>query len=117
MASRSNPAFMTGVPEILILKLLAAREMYGYELVQAIDHATGQRIKLGEGVVYPVLHALNAGGQLRSKRRPVQGRTRVYYTLTPAGKRRLNELAGDWERITQAVSEVLKGAQHAPASV
>ena len=33
---QGNPDFMNGVPELLILKLLAAREMYGYELVQSI---------------------------------------------------------------------------------
>lgn len=115
MASRTNPAFMTGVPEILILKLLGEREMYGYELVQAIELATGQRIKLGEGVVYPILHALNASGHLRSKRRPIQGRTRVYYALTPSGKRRLSELTHAWDRITGAVSDVLQGGAHAPA--
>ena len=60
--AKTNPAFMSGVPEILILRLLADREMYGYELVQAIEVATGQAIKLGEGVVYPVLHALEESG-------------------------------------------------------
>ena len=38
-AHKTNPAFMTGVPEILILRLLAEGEMYGYELVQAIEAA------------------------------------------------------------------------------
>jgi PadR family transcriptional regulator PadR len=112
-ASKTNPAFMTGVPEILILRLLAHREMYGYELVQAIEAATGAAIKLGEGVVYPVLHALEEAGCLRSRRKPVNGRTRVYYTLTAAGKKRLASMTGDWARITRAVSQVLEGASHA----
>ncbi len=33
---RSNPNFMNGVPELLILRLIGDREMYGYEIVQAI---------------------------------------------------------------------------------
>jgi PadR family transcriptional regulator, regulatory protein PadR len=57
-ARKTNPEFMTGVPELLILSLLAERAMYGYELVRAIESVTGQAIQLGEGVVYPVLHAL-----------------------------------------------------------
>ncbi len=111
-ASKTNPAFMTGVPEILILRLLADREMYGYELVQAIELATGEAIKLGEGVVYPVLHALEESGCLKSRRKPVNGRTRVYYLVTAAGKKRLASVIRDWDRITRAVSQVLEGASH-----
>jgi PadR family transcriptional regulator PadR len=107
---KSNPNFMNGVPEILVLRLLADREMYGYELVQAIEAATGEAIKLGEGVVYPVLHALEEAGCLRARRKPVNGRTRVYYSLTAAGKKRLSSITLDWARITRAVSQVLEGA-------
>jgi PadR family transcriptional regulator PadR len=116
-ASKTNPAFMTGVPEILILRLLSDQEMYGYELVQAIEAATGQAIQLGEGVVYPVLHALEESGYLRARRKPVNGRTRIYYTVTAAGKKRLAAVMGDWTRISQAVSRVLEGASYAIPSV
>jgi PadR family transcriptional regulator PadR len=111
-ASKSNPSFMTGVPEILILRLLADEEMYGYELVQAIEAATGEAIKLGEGVVYPILHALEQQGCLRARRRLVNGRTRVYYSLTGAGRKRLASVTQDFRRITLAVSHVLAGAHH-----
>jgi PadR family transcriptional regulator, regulatory protein PadR len=115
-AAKSNPGFMNGVPEILVLRLLADREMYGYELVQAIESATGEAIKLGEGVVYPVLHGLEAAGCLRARRKPVNGRTRVYYSLTAAGKKRLAHVVSDWNRITRAVSRVLEGAIDVSAS-
>lgn len=113
MGRKTNPDFMTGVPELLILRLLSDREMYGYELVQAVQTATGQAISLGEGVVYPTLHALEQQDCLTSRRRPVDGRTRVYYAVTPTGKKRLSALVGEWERITAAVSRLVKGADHA----
>ena len=116
-AAKTNPAFMTGVPEILILRLLADREMYGYEIVQAIETATGEAIKLGEGVVYPVLHALEQSSCLRSRRKPVNGRTRVYYSVTAAGKRRLASVVREWDRITGAVARVLEGAGRAATSI
>ena len=65
---RTNPPFMSGVPELLLLQLLGQREMYGYELVRSIREQTGQAISLGEGVIYPVLHALEKSGALRAKR-------------------------------------------------
>ncbi len=42
----SNPPFLNGVPELLILRLLSQRPMYGYELVQAIKLATGHHPRI-----------------------------------------------------------------------
>ena len=63
MAKRAtNPAFLNGVPELLILRLLAARPMYGYELVQGIRRATDGSLEFGEGCIYPILHRLESQG-------------------------------------------------------
>jgi PadR family transcriptional regulator, regulatory protein PadR len=113
--ARGNPNFMAGVPELLILRLLAGREMYGYEIVQSIRSLTGRAIVLGEGVVYPVLHALERDGALKSSRRAVAGRSRVYYKLTAAGAKRLHGLTSDWAALNGAIGAVLDGGVHAPA--
>jgi len=101
---------MSGVPELLALRLLTAREMYGYELARAIRESTRDAISLGEGVLYPALHAMEARGFLKARRRTVAGRTRVYYTVTPKGQRRLGELNNEWRRIAGGVDSVLAGA-------
>ena len=111
----ANPNFMNGVPELLILRLLQAQEMYGYELVQAIKAETGNAITLGEGVVYPVLHALEREGALKSRRKPVNGRTRVYYSVTVKGTKRLSGLVSEWNRIEGALRRFAQGGRHAPA--
>ena len=104
---QSNPPFMSGVPELLLLELLGRREMYGYELVKAVREATGDAISLGEGVVYPVLHSLEKSGALRATRKPVRGRTRVYYALTAKGRQRLTRLTGEWRRIQGGISAAM----------
>ena len=106
---------MNGVPELVILRLLNAREMYGYELVQAIRLATGNSISLGEGVVYPVLHGLEREGALKSRRRTINGRTRVYYTVTSGGTKRLASLVQQWTRIADAIGSLMKGPLNVPA--
>ena len=111
--AQSNPPFMSGVPELLLLRLLDQREMYGYELVRSIRSATGEAISLGEGVIYPVLHALERNGALRSRRKPVGGRTRVYYSLTAKGRKRLDKLRQDWRRIQGGVASALEAGGHA----
>jgi PadR family transcriptional regulator PadR len=108
-----NPSFMNGVPELLILRTLARGEMYGYELVQAIRLNTNQAIRIGEGVVYPALHALEHDGMLRSRRKLVNGRTRVYYALTRKGEKHLAGLVRHWQHITDAISLAIGGTAHA----
>lgn len=113
MASReTNPNFMNGVPELLILRLLQEEEMYGYEIVQAIRSRTDSEIAVGEGVVYPVLHGLERDGALTSRRRAVNGRSRIYYSVTPVGLRRLADLSEAWTNLAAVIQGVLKGGRH-----
>jgi len=106
--NRGNTGFMAGVPELLILKLLQDREMYGYEIVQAIARQTQAAVTPGEGVIYPLLHALEKDGDLKAHPRPAGGRIRIYYALTSKGVRRLFERMDDWARLTRAVQLVLR---------
>jgi PadR family transcriptional regulator PadR len=107
------PGFAAGIPELMILRLLRDREMYGYEIVQAIAARTGKVVAPGEGVVYPLLHGLEKAGVLKSRRRAVGGRSRVYYGLTAKGARRLDRLAARWTALNEAVEAVLAGGAHA----
>ena len=108
-----EPSFMNGVPELLILRLLSAQTMYGYEIVQAIREQTESAVTLGEGVVYPVLHALERDGALKSRRKKVDGRSRIYYALTAKGRSRLAELVGTWSRVSGGVQRLLTGGDRA----
>lgn len=112
---QSNPPFMSGVPELLLLRLLDEHEMYGYELVRAIRRITGEAISLGEGVIYPALHTLERNGALKSRRKAVSGRTRVYYSLTNKGRGRLERLADEWRRVQSGIDTALAGGSVAGA--
>jgi PadR family transcriptional regulator, regulatory protein PadR len=109
---QQSSTLMSGVPELLVLRLLTGREMYGYELARAIQESTREAISIGEGVLYPALHVLETRGLLRARRQTVAGRTRVYYVVTPKGQRRLEQLTSEWRRIADGVEAVL-GASHA----
>jgi PadR family transcriptional regulator, regulatory protein PadR len=116
MAEReTNPNFMNGVPELVILRLLQQQEMYGYEIVQAIRSRTEAVISIGEGVVYPVLHGLEQDGALRSRRKTVNRRSRIYYSVTPAGSRRLADLSETWTNLVAAIEKMLTGGKHGAA--
>jgi PadR family transcriptional regulator PadR len=110
--SKTNPSFLNGVPELLVLRLLARRPMYGYEIVKEIQVQSRDALSFGEGCIYPYLHYLEAAKFVRSLRREVEGRSRNYYELTVRGKKRLAALEREWSRVTEAVAAV-RGGQHA----
>jgi PadR family transcriptional regulator PadR len=108
-----NPNFMAGVPELMILRLLQKGEMYGYEIVQTIRAETADVVSVGEGVVYTVLHALERDRALKSHRKTVEGRSRIYYTVTAEGLRRYADLAKSWTTLVGAIQCVINGNTHA----
>lgn len=109
---KTNPDFLNGVPELLILQLLDRRPMHGYDLVEAIRERSERQLDFGEGCIYPILHRLEQQKLLSSKRELVGGRNRIIYRLTRPGRKRLAESVASWERVVAAVSTVLKGGQH-----
>ena len=113
--ARKQLDFLNGVPELLILRLLSREPLHGYQVVRAIAAATGGALTFGEGCVYPVLHRLVAEKFLASAKETVAGRSRVVYSVTAAGRRRLTESTDHWQRLAAAVRLVLKGDGHEPA--
>src|SRR5260221_14188666 len=102
MTKNSNPDFLNGVPELVVLQLLTRRAMYGYELLRAIEQSTGEVLKFGEGCIYPVLHRLEAEGSLSSRRETVRGRSRIVYQLTTHGHKRLAGRIATWRSVAEA---------------
>jgi len=114
---RTNPDFLNGVPEMLLLRLLQERPQHGYELVRAIRERSAGVLDFGEGAIYPVLHRLEQQGLLRSRRESVKGRSRIVYRLTRAGSKRLQGAASRWEEVVRSVNLLLHGGENGLAPV
>jgi len=110
--NKTNPPFLNGVPELLVLQLLARREMYGYELVREIQAQSHDTFRFGEGCIYPYLHWLEKARLVSGRRAQAGGRSRFYYRLTSKGQKRLEALAAEWTRVTKGIAVIL-GVQHA----
>ncbi len=118
MAGKKNSKeFVQGVPELLILRLLQDREMYGYEIVRGIRLRSHEAIQFAEGVIYPLLHLMQKRRLVATRSAKVNGRPRIYYRLTKAGKKRLEAKLSDWNRIVGAVQTILDGAEGEPESI
>jgi PadR family transcriptional regulator PadR len=95
------------VPEPLVLRLVREREMCGYELARALLARDDGAMALGEGTLYPVLHALERDGALSSTRKTLNGRSRIHYCAAPGGHdHRPRPL---WTRLMRSLLSLLQG--------
>jgi PadR family transcriptional regulator, regulatory protein PadR len=114
---RTNPDFLNGVPELVVLELLSRRPMYGYELVHAIKQSSEGALEFGEGCIYPLLHKLEARGDLAARRIDVGGRSRVVYRVTPNGSKQRAASLAQWSEVVAAVGRILQGGKHEHARI
>jgi PadR family transcriptional regulator PadR len=100
---------------MILLKLLAERPMYGYELISTLEERGGETFQLKEGTLYPVLYRLENAGQIAPRWETAErGVPRKYYELTAAGRAQLRGLVAEWRSFTAAVEGILAGKETAP---
>ena len=108
-ADNGQNIFRRGVTAMVILALLRREDMYGYQLVQETERASGGKLTTQEGSLYPVLYRLLEQGMISDHRVLVGKRmTRIYYHLEPAGEARLQELIREYEDTTQGVFRIIQ---------
>ena len=101
---RVERELMRGVGPMAVLKLLEDKEMYGYELVQALARESEGVLTMGEATLYPLLYNLEAKKLIRGTWRESQSaRRRKYYSLTEKGEARLASHRMQWERLVEVM--------------
>lgn len=99
--------WMRGAAPLAVLTLLERREMYGYELVEALERSSGGILAMGQSTVYPLLYNLEGKGLVEPFwREAPTGRRRKYYRLTGAGRRRLGVQRDQWARLVTALDRL-----------
>ena len=107
---RVDKELSKGSHELILLKLLSRKDMYGYELIQEMSLLSEQVFAMSQGSLYPFLHSLEDRGLIKSYTQVAGGRERRYYRLTPAGRGALEEKERQWGIYTRAMERILKGA-------
>lgn len=100
-----------GSHELILLKLLSRRDMYGYQLIQEMALLSEDVFRMSQGSLYPFLHTLEDRGLISSYAQAANGRERRFYHLTTAGHRALAEKEDQWAVYTGAMERILKGAK------
>ncbi len=94
MPSQDN--FDLSALEEHIITVLNVHELYGLQIIKAIEEASGGKRRLGVGSLYPTLHRLEKKGFIQSKwgdDRPEErgSARRKYYEITGLGRQVLQE--------------------------
>lgn len=101
-----------GTLEMVLLRLLSEREMYGYEITTAVERRTGGRLGIREGTLYPLLYRLEEGGHVAARwEAEGRGRPRKYYRVTASGAAELERLVAEWRAFAEAIGMVLEGGE------
>jgi DNA-binding PadR family transcriptional regulator len=97
------------------MTLLDQREMYGYELAEALARRTDGVLDMGQPTLYPLLYNLERKRLIRATWREADsGRRRKYYGLTNKGKTWLRNQQRQWESLMGAMANLgLTGGESA----
>lgn len=91
----------------LVLALLEAGSLYGYQIAQRARRRGGLRWE--EGTLYPLLHRLERDGLLSSEwKKAPTGKDRKYYALTRKGRTALARDRAEWK----GIAKILFGGRH-----
>lgn len=103
------PDLVQGTLDLLLLKILALEPQHGWAVGQRLRQVSGDELQASDGSVYPALHKLELSGLVRSEWKTTDlGRRAKFYSLTPAGRRRLDEEMDEWGRLSSAINRVLR---------
>jgi PadR family transcriptional regulator PadR len=98
---------MRGAGPVAVLGLLEVREMYGYELAEALSRRTDGVLAMGQSTLYPLLYNLERKKLVRSRwKESASGRNRKYYGLTKKGRTWLASQREQWANLMGAMENL-----------
>lgn len=106
----SKPAdLVQGTLDLLLLKLLALEPLNGWAISQRLKQLSADVLQVSDGSLYPALHKLEQEGWVTSEWRPSENNRRAkFYSLTRAGRRQLEIETGNWQRLSAAITQVVR---------
>ncbi len=87
-----------GILDVCVLKALEGGESYGYRIIKDLSPF----VAMSESTLYPILKRLESSGALNAYSREHNGRLRRYYSITGAGRERINAFLSEWEDVMRA---------------
>ena len=106
----SKPSdLVQGTLDMLILKILALESSNGWAISQRLKQISSDVLGVSDGSLYPALHKLEYRGWIRAQWKSSENNRRAkFYSLTPLGQKQLERERANWNRVSAAISSVVK---------
>jgi transcriptional regulator len=102
---------LQGTLDMLILKIVALGPVHGYAISQRIRQISNAVLQVQQGSLYPALHRLEKRGWLEATwGESENSRQAKFYKLSAKGRKQLVAEESNWNRLSEAVSLILKTA-------
>jgi PadR family transcriptional regulator, regulatory protein PadR len=106
---------LQGTLDMLILKAASLGPLHGYGILLRIQQISGDRLEIQQGSLYPALYRLEHQGLIAGEWGESEKRRRAkYYSLTAAGRRRLQKDTRGWHRMADIIAAVLNTMPEKP---
>ena len=107
-AEKPKPTLLQGSLDLLILRTLVGGPRHGYAIARHLHVASEAFLQVEEGSLYPALHRLEKRGWVTSEWGPSEANRRAkFYSLTSAGRKRLQSEMAAWLKMSEAVGRIL----------
>ena len=106
----SKPSdLVQGTLDLLILKIVALEPLHGWAIGQRLTQVSGDILQVSDGSLYPALHKLEQEGWITATWKPTENNRRAkFYELTRPGRKHLESETANWQRLSTAISGVIK---------
>jgi len=111
MSDTPKPVTPSGALTMLILRVLQSGSLHGYAIAQRIHILSSEVLAVEEGLLYPTLQKMLVKGFVTAEWGISETNRKVrFYHLTPEGRKQLKTEVSGYDRITQAIQDVLRTA-------
>ncbi len=106
----SRPSdLVQGTLDLLLLKILALEPLNGWAISQRLKQVSGDILQVSDGSLYPALHKLEQEGWITAEWKASENNRRAkFYSLTRLGPPAASERSGDWTRLSDAITHVVR---------
>jgi PadR family transcriptional regulator PadR len=106
----SKPSdLVQGTLDMLILKIVALEPLNGWAMSQRLKQISSDVLGVSDGSLYPALHKLERRGWITAQWKSSGNNRRAkFYSLTRLGRRQLEKETANWDRISTAISGIVK---------
>jgi transcriptional regulator len=106
----SKPSdLVQGTLDLLLLKILALEPLHGWAISQRLKQISSDVLGVSDGSLFPALHKLERRGWIGAEWKSSENNRRAkFYSLTRLGRKQLEKETANWNRVSAAITGIVK---------